>query len=279
MNKTRNPYIDEDGVPKLLKSVVAFIDVLGYSDLIKRAKKDSKSQELLLKLHAALKKAQRYVNPETDSISEKSLTNKNCSAFRSFTDNIVIGHPIKDDGEFELGRVFSELSYFQLVLTIEGFFVRGAISIGDLYMDDIVVFGSGLTEAYEAEHELSRDPRIILSLTAKKSVDQHIQYYSEHAHAPQNRNLLRDSDGQYFVNYLDTLLEEGDVYEEELQSHKEIIENRLVEYKNRPPIWSKYMWAAKYHNYFCDENRQINKNTKIDTTEFSLKPARIVNLA
>ncbi len=277
MKNNRNPYIGEYGAPTLKRSVVAFIDILGYVDLVKNAEEESKSQELLTKLHRALNKARRHVDPDRSDSIVNSFRDKDLSAFRAFTDNIVIGHPIHDDGEIELGNIFNDLSYFQMIMTIEGFFIRGAISIGDLYMDDITVYGSGLVEAYEAELNLSRDPRIILAESARTAVNQHLEYYGGGDHAPQNRDLLKDSDGQYFVNYLDTIIPEHDcVYEDELRKHKEIIEKKLIEYKNKPPIWSKYMWAANYHNYFCEENSQINDCLKVDTAGFNLKPARIV---
>lgn len=74
----------------------------------------------------------------------------------------MIGYPIHTDGEIELGNAFSDLSYFQMIMSMEGFFIRGGIAIGDLYMDEITVFGSGLMEAYQAETTLARDPRIVL---------------------------------------------------------------------------------------------------------------------
>ena len=55
---------------------------------------------------------------------------------RAFTDNIVIGYPIRGrgDAESELVTIFRNLSYFQMKLTMDGFFVRGAIAVGELYM-------------------------------------------------------------------------------------------------------------------------------------------------
>lgn len=200
------------------------------------------------------------------------------SAFRAFTDNIVIGHPIHEDGEVELGNVFYDLSNFQIFMTMEGFFVRGAIAIGDLYVDDIAVFGDGLIEAYEAETTLARDPRIVLAPSAQAAVNRHLEYYGHGAHAPQNRDLLRDSDGQYFVNYLETLFPgDGYSYQKELAVHKGRIEEKLAGFRSRPPIWAKYLWAANYHNYSCDHHSCVDDSLKIDTKNFQLMPARLVS--
>lgn len=141
---------------------------------------------------------------------------------------------------------------------MEDFFVRGAIAIGDLYMDDITVFGGGLIEAYEAERTLARDLRIVLAPSAQSAVNEHLEYYGRGSHAPQNQDLLRDSDGQFFVNYLDTLIPAVDYfYEKELSAHKARIEEKLALYKSRPPIWAKYLWAANCHNFFVANTRLL----------------------
>lgn len=274
--ESRNPYIESDGTPKLRRSVVAFIDILGYMDLVKSTTSDD-SQTLLARLHKALNSSRQHVDPNHSDDTLQKLGNKDFYAFRAFTDNIVIGQPIRDDGEIELGSVFNSVSYFQMLMTMEGFFVRGAIAIGDLYMDDIAVFGAGLIEAYEAETSLARDPRIVLASSAQFAVNRHLEYYGRSAHAPQNRELLRDSDGQYFVNYLETLIpENGHFFERELATHKARIEEKLLQLRSRPSIWTKYLWAANYHNYWCDQNLCVGDSMKIDTQNFQLTPARLV---
>ena len=54
----------------------------------------------------------------------------------------------------------------RLSLANHGFFMRGAISLGDAYVDDVVVYGSAFIEAHDGEVELARDPRIILCTSA-----------------------------------------------------------------------------------------------------------------
>lgn len=246
-------------------------------DLVKSAISKEDSQALLGRLHKALQSSREHVDPNRSEDTLAKLGGKDFSAFRAFTDNIVIGQPIHDDGEIELGSVFNSLSYFQMLMTMEGFFVRGAIAIGDLYMDDIAVFGAGLIEAYEAETTLAHDPRIVLAPSAQLAVNRHLEYYGRGSHAPQNRDLLRDSDGQYFVNYLDTLIPaEGYFYENELATHKARIEEKLALLKSRPSVWAKYLWAANYHNYWCDQNSCVDSSMKIDTDNFQLMPARLV---
>jgi hypothetical protein len=53
------------------------------------------------------------------------------------------------------------------------------------------------------------------------------------------------------VNYLISSVEEGTIYTEALTKHKEHIEFNLKKFSGVPRIWSKYLWVANYHNYFC----------------------------
>jgi hypothetical protein len=135
-------------------------------------------------------------------------------------------------------------------------------------------------EAYQAETTLARDPRIVLTQDAQLAVHQHLEYYGGRPHAPQNRELLKDSDGQYFLDYMSTPVgEENEVFLRDVIQHQKKIEEKLAEYQNRPSVWSKYLWAANYHNYFCDCYPVLDDSHRVNTEDFTLKPVRIVSSA
>lgn len=281
MTDDRNPYLDDDGNPILRQSVVAFIDVLGYEDMVLESEASGHPQDFLIHLRNSLSNAIRYLDEDIRKYSlilDPKLFKKDLYRIRIFTDNIVIGYPVRDDAEAELGRVFSLLAFFQLEMVTHGFFLRGAISVGDLFIDATVVFGNGLIEAYRGERDKARDPRIILTDSATKAVERHLTYYAYPSQSPQARDLFIDADGQYFLNYLDTILiaeEEHGPYYEELDKHKRAVENCLDKYRNRPAIWSKYAWAANYHNYFCDQSHFFSEEHKVDVTKYQMSPRRI----
>jgi hypothetical protein len=106
--------------------VVAFVDILGYREMAIKATRDKREHEVLSQLHAALDAGRKWLDPD----AELPQLPKDIYVIRAFTDNIVIGWPIDDDAESELGSAFSSLSWFQLEMVNAGFFVRGAISIG-----------------------------------------------------------------------------------------------------------------------------------------------------
>jgi len=231
------------------------MDVLGYKNMWCRAEQDGRQDTFLQELYEALEEGQHWLWPNDNSFWPQD---KDRYAIKAFTDNIVIGWPVRGDAESELGSIFSSVAYFQLRMAAHGFFLRGSISVGDAYVDDVVVLGSAFLEAYQGEVQAA-NPRIILTDSATTAVRKHLSYYSQVDHAPQYRDLFQDADGKWFVNYLETVLiaegEQGPFYDELLQ-HKERVEERSHEFRRDPRIKSKYDWVASYHNYFCDQYPQ-----------------------
>lgn len=280
MDESRNPYISASG-PSLRRSVVAYVDILGYQQMALRAEQERKEPEFLQALHKTLSEGRKWLEHDEKSHGPH-LGTKDFYALKAFTDNVVIGYPIqiRDDAEIQISMAFLDLGIFQLEMIKNGFFLRGAISVGDVYIDDIAVLGNAFTEAYKGESELARDPRIVLTNSATEAVKRHLKYYAENSGAPQNLELYKDSDGQWFLNYLENILEA--VYEmgpsfAELEQHKQAIEKKLSEFRARPEIWNKYFWAANYHNFFCLQYPEyFDQSHMIDIDKLQLKMERII---
>jgi hypothetical protein len=278
----RNPYVDEHGKPRLLRSVVAYADIIGYKNMIDEAEKQRKSEEFLGSLRKALDKSIGDLRYGAEGINGEYNY-----MLRTFTDNIVIGCPVRgypasDDAEAEFGYVLIFLGHFQLQMALRGFFLRGAISLGDLYIDNDIVYGSGLVEAHDGEQKLARDPRIILTKSIRKAVSKHLKYYGRVEDSPQYSHLYIDADGQWFLNYLYFLLDDSNdlnVVEFRLFQHKKVVEERLSKYKSQPELWSKYLWIANYHNYFCEVSKNVlkdmSRDLKISLSRFQMKPKLI----
>lgn len=256
-------------IPKMLKSVVCYIDILGYKQMVEEAFKNNNGDLLLGNLDEAINESIGFIKPGS------------FGKMKIFTDNIVIGSPIRDDGEVELGFLFNRFSAYQLALALKGFFVRGAISVGDFYINENIVFGPALIEAYNLENQKASDPRIILSDDAKILVKQHLSYYKD-GDGPQKRILLEDSDGQWFINYLYSLIEYGEYAGMQsafdyLVQHKEQVIKKLEQFSNEPAILRKYIWIANYHKYFSDVYFPDEEGLIIDN-ELLLRKPRPINL-
>ncbi|HDR7981150.1 hypothetical protein IRV17_29980 [Bacillus cereus] len=228
--------------PRLIPSVVSFIDVLGFSQLGMRAINNGEGDLFLNQIHTSLNKARHAIT------NQMSL-----AKVKVFTDNVVIGWPIYGDGKGELGTTFLYLAEYQFLLTLDGFFIRGGVSVGDHFMDEETVFGPELITAYDLESQVAVYPRIILSEKCKQKVHEYIPY-DPRPDNPFNSVLLEDMDGEWFLNYLYILLEwHSDDVTLHLETHRDNIASALDTYANNHKLLKKYSWIANYHNYFCDE--------------------------
>lgn len=260
-----SPYWRDGHAPEPVHSVAVFVDILGFTERIRQASEPTAATKLLGDLRSALNRA--LVHVTADWMQGPGIFSKRPWDYKAFTDNIVLGFPIRDDGEPELGTLFRNLAMFQLELIQSGFFVRGAIAVGDLYMDRDIVFGTALLEAYDTEQSVARDPRIVLAPSALTYVNRHLTYYANPCASPQNSALVRDADRQVFVNYLDSILIVEDDYGpffEPLMKHKSEVEKALDDYRGEPRVWSKYNWVARYHNYFCTLRDDFTAEHRID---------------
>lgn len=254
----------------LVDSTVCFIDILGFSNMITNEFGKGKGEELFENFYSII----------TDIYKWMKETNKINGEIKIFTDNIVLGKPIRDDGESELGSIFTTISAYQLQLALEGMFVRGGITTGLHYMDDDIVFGPALIEAYNLESKEANVPRVILSESAVELVHDHVKYYSKDFESPQERDLLIDSDGNWFINYLEASIidysEESYVEAIEcLKKHKMIVENKLDCYKNNSKIFSKFLWVANYHNYFCSYRFKGFDELLVNSDRMTISPRLI----
>jgi hypothetical protein len=254
-----SPYVER----KTLLSVVIYLDILGYTSAVEQAYSQHTENQLLARLYEALQEAKVHLSDEVPTLESPKEREWEV---KLFTDNLVIGMPVFWDGEDELGSAFQLAGMYQYSLAQRGFFIRGAIAVGDLYMAGDMVFGNGLLRAYHAAESLARDPRIVLAPCALDLVKAHLCYHASVKSAPHEYHLLVDSDRQVFVNYLMVPLDSSRGNEDHrrgIQKHKCKVEENLVRFRPSPRIWNKYSWAGNYHNFACDWQYPGDPDVKI----------------
>lgn len=230
-------------------SYVAFLDILGFSTFTLEAQNTEESIEKVKMLRIALEQSNQYIDSFNYSKYMPGF------AYQFFSDCLVLGFPVGNDfslrrGESEFARFISLVSAHQISMALNGFFIRGALSFGELCMDSHLVYGKALIEAYKAETKDSIVPRVILTPTVKEIVYSQLQFYVS-KWAPHNRSLIVDTDGLIFLNYLDELYPAtGHLLEDELALHKTILEERLQKFEPDDKIYRKYVWLCQYHNFF-----------------------------
>jgi len=248
-----NPFKKNDKI-ELMQSYCVLLDILGFSNEIIDSDANKTSNEHFINFYNTFKKATEGIRQDSKLLSDLGMKSKSWY-YKIFSDNIVIGYPFgKVHHESMFGQLIFELVYFQLDMVLNGFFVRGGWSIGDLFIDDYIVYGNSLIEAHKLEVE-SLYPRIILSKEVEKVVCIHLKYYASKEIAPHYPMLLKDGKGNYFINYMIGFINDDDyvpmVFEAELEKHKDIIIAKIDKYHDEQRVREKFQWLADYHNYFC----------------------------
>ncbi|AMJ40234.1 hypothetical protein [Anaerotignum propionicum] len=254
----KNKY--DEKFPKLLNSIVCAIDILGFSDMILDSCNNGLGNNLLGEINYLIEKNKKCIIP--DKYSQGKI--------KIFTDNMVVAYPIDNDGESELNEILDNVAEYQFNLALEGLFVRGGISIGEFYINEDIVFGPALLDAHYQESQVACYPRIVLDDKTVGQIQIHIQNYNK---MPENQNILIDTDGKWFIGYLNTIFkyykecnndyEFGLVKIKLLEKHKEKLEEMLMKHKENIFVWDKYVWTANYHNFFCDLYFPLETDLKI----------------
>jgi hypothetical protein len=249
-------YVDHAGRPRLKESVVAFIDVLGFSQIATSCASLEDSQAILDKIAAAIEDSRDFVR---QAIPDEHITAGNRWATKFFSDNLAFGYPFDDDGLDQAATAWFIIrcaQRYQLKMTMNGFFVRGALTRGPICLTDEIIFGSALIECYQLESKASIVPRVVLAEPLQQLV---MKAFRDCAHADRlekgtEQLICRDVDGWWFVNYLDAAQESQGIQWALVEQHKKSILESLS-HTTRHDVLPKYGWACRYHNVFCHWHR------------------------
>lgn len=185
---------------------VAFIDILGFSDLVSRSVHDT---EFLWKLDQALRivdhqgrawAAHAFANPA--SSQEDNSARLAALDFRSqtFSDCMVLSQR----GTFVV-PLFISIAQLVMALLDLGVLVRGGVCFGPLYHDGSVVFGPALVEAYHLESACAKSPRILVSEAVFNASQEGRVFFPDQGSQAVYRPcafLRRDSDRLYHIDCL-----------------------------------------------------------------------------
>src|SRR5262249_38475042 len=127
------------------RRVVIFYDVLGWRAHIERAARKREDLNLLRRMALKMVRAPRM---------KKDLEIK----VSTFSDNVVIS---QKPGP-HTPMLLMQMAIFQLGSAINGFLLRGGVTVGDLIHEDEIVFGPGLNRAYHLESKVANYPRFVL---------------------------------------------------------------------------------------------------------------------
>ena len=233
---------------------VAFIDVLGFADLVLESDKGKKARD------KARNKVSKLVSADKFLIQfvRKFLTFAE-TAF--FSDSFVLSMQSPESRLFNLVR---ETGYLCRYLLLQGFLCRGAITTGSLYHQGQFVAGPALVKAYQLEQSVAVYPRIILDNASIKIWRHNFRLIKGQGPAnPQHEALVkRDRDGQHFLDIFHDrwpdFLQQTDFVPskdvvpmdpaEFLEQAAKQIKAGLAKTRKKPRVRSKYEWLATEHD-------------------------------
>lgn len=213
--------------------VVAFLDILGFEEHIKRSINDSNHlSKIFFAVHWL--KEQQNVNGN-DHIKElgRSIT--------YFSDSLVVSYSTKN-----MQQILPDIMRIQLSLASFGLLLRGGIDIGMLYHhQDSIVFGPAMISAYKLESAVAKYPRIVISE----------QYYARIINISTSDNvdflqevLMKDADGFYYLNFLfpDTFYPDSIQMINSAINHLEKEIKYCLDNYKIPDVRSKAYWMQSY---------------------------------
>ncbi|MBC9813366.1 hypothetical protein H9Y05_12885 [Crocinitomicaceae bacterium CZZ-1] len=128
---------------------VAFLDILGYSSMVKSDLEGPAGEEKyfqkLIQLHR-----------ETNELKYENLD----FTLIQFSDSIIVSAPYNVDAFHSFSKLIAE---YQLKLLLNGILIRGGITYGKHFYKEDFLFSSALIDAYGIESKLAKYPRVLIS--------------------------------------------------------------------------------------------------------------------
>jgi hypothetical protein len=230
---------------------VAFVDILGFSDIVVRNAGPEMTEQRL----ALVKTLHEIGNRELDKEYGEDFR------FQQFSDSMIISDKATRTGLFNLLDAIAGLGRDLLA---NGFLIRGGIAKGYLHHDDQVVFGPAFLEAYQIETTIAEYPRVVLSaqtyvdfrnLVKERGTRKEIQALGD---SEWLKDLIKlDDDGPAFVHILRGLSDDDLL--SDWNAIASTITRLLSEAMHDPRRYKKLKWIAVYWN----STAMDTKRTKI----------------
>lgn len=175
---------------KCTPHLIAFLDLLGATNRIEKDQNASLSE--MNNLYIALEEASVRVNANFHSKIQ----------FKTFSDNVIIVQKLDQRPLNEqLDKFVVLMAIFQfLALLSYSWLVRGAVCVGDVFIDENFVWGKGLVAAHNLESQCAVYPRVILD----KSCFSDNSLYDEKKNLVYSHQITRDFDDFFIVDFFES---------------------------------------------------------------------------
>lgn len=258
--------------------VIAFIDILGFKEIIKESEQDTSKIELVYSILEYLKALEtsdkwtlQLLEIEEDA-QKRGVGNfdvRNRINTTAFSDSIVISVKIDENVNEMVSTLIVNLAYVGAMLLEKGILIRGGITIGNIiHKENGIVFGQGLIDAYILESKNAKYPRLIVSNKLIKHLEYPIETKKDRY--PYHQYIERFEDGCVGFHQI--------IYYQVLQSWTEMAKERLIDSLDKvrkviirgldssfehPDVFEKFNWLKEqYNNLIIFEDHSSSPTTK-----------------
>lgn len=242
VRKQRGKYMDSYG-----EHIVAFLDILGFKNIINTEDFENVRQIFLAIIseqdaQIALTKAVDSTNPMDSPFIRYNQILRKKLKIRIMSDSIVVAAPCQFPQALAVVIDVCMIIQQKLYDLEKPIFLRGAITKGSFYVDNNMIFGKALVDAYIAQENYAEYPRIILSDEVQRGMDNTII---------NDEDLLRDDDGYWYINALESYI--NFPYWDSLEKNpkytklRNSIDQQLSGYSDSS-VRKKYLWLNRKLN-------------------------------
>lgn len=203
-------------VTELKQHYVAFLDILGFTNMVK-TDITSEDQPYLRKLYRCHQRASHIFSDDPNI----SIT--------QFSDSIVVAKPF-ESGSFEW--FVKKIAEYQNLLLKEGLLCRGGIAVNKHFSNGSFTFSAGLIDAYDVESTLARYPRVVISSDLIELIFPDTSAYPDY--------LIIEDDGLVFIDYLSFSSDSREAIESIRKLSSELMSCQSTSLKE------KGLWLAGY---------------------------------
>jgi hypothetical protein len=268
---------------KYQRSLIVFIDILGFKEIVKQSEVDSSKIELLFSVLQYLKDWEKPDKWNLDLIGiEEDAQKKGVHNFEiigktnstSFSDSIVVTVKVDDNANEMTSTLIANLSYIGALLMEKGILLRGGMTIGNIiHTGNGTVFGQGLIDAYQLESKSAKYPRIILSDVLVRELNYPLE--TKKKRYPYHQYIDRFEDGcvgfhqmiyyQVMDSWVDMTLTQMKF---SLNNIRKVIIDGLDASFENPDVFYKYKWLMNQYNKLIilsdfDNKTRSEENVKI----------------
>lgn len=242
------------------KRIVAFFDILGFSEQIYKTSDDEALQKKIFTACEEIKK----IHQNKSEIKDVK--------YSFFSDSFIISYPFPyslknaDNSEVLQSGFSAEDNALVNLLTdllehiyiIQSNFllpIRGGVVAGELLHDDDKIFGPAFIDAYLIEAKIAVYPRIVIS---PKILSNQMKKFADDG---KTDGLVKDYDGQYFLDHLQLcyFISKNYPFPQFLTMHltntRKVIDNLIQSSSRDIKVQAKTKWYIEYYNRFITKNK------------------------